>query len=109
MRRHDDQRHRGGDPRTGSGQALARIAVEKYKQRQRRRQDHHEIFRPPGETERDPEQDPMAQPSVPQPGVEGKPRERPERQLADVVIEFGGAEIEIMHAVDDQDGGQRAG
>ena len=51
----------------------------------------------------------MAQPAVPQSGVEGETGERPERQLADIVIELGGAEIEIVHAVDDQDRGQRAG
>ena len=105
----DDERHRGRDPRAGSGQAAAGIAVEQEKQRHRRRQDDHEIFRPPGQAERDPEHDPMAQLSVPQPGVEREAGERPERQLDHVVIELGGAEIEIVHAVDDQDRGQRAG
>ena len=42
-------------------------------------------------------------------GVKGVAGQRPERQLDDVVIEFHGGVLEIMHAVDDEHGNERAG
>ncbi len=46
--------------------------------------------------------------AAPQRGVEGVAGERPQRQLNDIVIEFGGGEMEIMQAVENEHGDQRA-
>ena len=42
-------------------------------------------------------------------GVEGVAGQRPERQLDDVMIEFHRRVLEVVHAVDDQHGNERAG
>ncbi len=42
-------------------------------------------------------------------GVESVAGQRPERQLDDVMIEFHRRVLEVMHAVDDQHGNERAG
>ena len=41
-------------------------------------------------------------------GMEGVAGERPERQLDHVVIELGGGVVEVMQAVENEDGNQRA-
>ena len=41
-------------------------------------------------------------------GMKGVAGERPERQLDDVVIELGGGVMEVVQAIEDQDGDQRA-
>ena len=54
------------------------------------------------------EQQPVQHASAPQRGVEGVAGERPERQLDDVVIELGRGVLEVMQAIDDQHGDERA-
>ena len=51
----------------------------------------------------------MAEASALERGMKGVAGERPERQLDHVVIELHRRVLKIMHAVDDQDGDQRAG
>ena len=51
----------------------------------------------------------MAEPPALERGVKGVAGQRPERQLNDVVIEFHRRVLEIMHAVDDEHGNERAG
>ena len=50
----------------------------------------------------------MPEPAAAQRAVKGKAGQRPERQLDDVVIEFCGRVAEVVQAVDDEDGDQRA-
>ena len=50
----------------------------------------------------------MAEASALERGMKRVAGQRPERQLNDVVIEFHRRVLEIMHAVDDQDGNERA-
>ena len=45
---------------------------------------------------------------APQAGMEGVAGERPQRQLDDVVIELGGGEMEVVQAIEDEHGDQRA-
>ena len=77
MRRHHRKRHYRGHPGARGGQMAARVAVENKKQRERRRQHHHEIFGPPGEPDRHPEQNPVAEFVAAQRGVKGKTGQRP--------------------------------
>ena len=101
------ERHGGGDPRAGAGQSTPGFPVEEHEQHQRRDEHRDEIFGPQRAAERRSEQGPIADPAAPEPGMEGETSERPERQLDYVVIELGGGEIEVVHAVDDQDRDQR--
>ena len=50
----------------------------------------------------------MTEPATPERGMEAVTGQRPERQLNDVVIEFYGRVLEIMHAVDDEHRDQRS-
>jgi hypothetical protein len=84
------------------------LAIDEDEQRHRRRQHHHEIFRPQRKPQCQPEQQPVGELTAAQRAVEGKARQRPERQLDDVVVEFGGGVVEVMQPVDDQHRHQRA-
>ena len=108
MRRHDHERDDERDPGARGGERGARIAVEQQEQSERRRQHDHEIFRPQREAEGDAEQQPVDHASAPQGGMEGVAGERPQRQLDHVVIELGGGEMEVVHAVENEDGDERA-
>ena len=108
IRRRDNERHGGRDPGAGTRHSPPRIRIEQQEQRERRSQDHHEILRPPGEPKSDTEQDPKSQLAAAERGEKGEARQRPQRQLGDVVIEFGGAGVEVIHAVDDQHGSESA-
>ena len=50
----------------------------------------------------------MAHAAAPQGGMEGVAGKRPQRQLDHVVVEFGGGEMEVMQAVENEHGNKRA-
>ena len=108
MRRHGDQGDGDGDIGPRRLQRLARVAVDENKQHQGYRQHRHEIFRPQRHPDREAEQQPVGHLPAAQRAVKGKARQRPERQLDHVVVEFGGGVIEVVQPVDDEDGNQRA-
>ncbi len=95
----------------GPGVAKARraFAIEQHEQRIGRRQHDDEIFCPQRAAESDAEQEPIADAAAPKRGMKGVAGQRPERQLNDVVIEFDRGVLEIMQAIDDQHGNERAG
>ena len=96
------------EPRSRRRKRAPRIAVEQQEQRIGRRQHDDEIFRPQRAAEGDAEQEPVAEASALERGMKGVAGERPERQLNDVVIEFHRRVLEVMQAVDDQHGNERA-
>ena len=108
MRRHGDER--GGDGDIGSGRLkrLAGVSIDQDEQRQRDRQHGDEIFRPQRQADRQSEQQPIHRLPAAQRAVEGKAGQRPERQLDDVVVELGGGVVEVVQAVDDEHGRERA-
>ncbi len=93
----------------GRGECAPRVAVEQHEQRIGRRQHDDEIFRPQRAAEGEAEQQPVPEASALERGVKGVAGQRPERQLNDVVIELHRRVLEIMHAIDDQHGDERAG
>ena len=109
MGRGDDKRDDQREPWPGRCQSAARVAVEQQEQRVGRRQDDDEIFRPQRAAEGKAEQEPMAEAAALERRVESVAGQRPERQLDDVVIELHRRVLEVMHAVDDQHGNERAG
>ncbi len=51
----------------------------------------------------------MAEASALERGMKGVARQRPKRQLGDVVIELHRRVLKVVHAVDDEDGNERTG
>ena len=108
MRRRDQKRNAERQPGSGRGQGAPRPAIEQHEQRIGGRQHDDEIFGPERPAEGQAEEQPGAEAFARQRQVKGVAGERPERQLHYVVIEFHRGVLEIMHAVDDQHGDQRA-
>ena len=108
MRGGDEKRDRGGQIGAGRCQRAARLRIDQDKQRERDREHDDEILRPQRAAEGDPEQQPVAPARARQRAMERKARQRPERELHHVMIEFRRGEIEIMQPVDDRDRDQRA-
>ncbi len=109
MRQRDQERERECKPRPGRGQSAPRLAVEQHEERIGRRQHDDKIFRPQRTAKGDAEERPMTEPSALERRMKAIAGQRPERQLDDVVIEFHRRVLEIMHAVDNEHGDERAG
>ena len=107
--RGNDKRDDEREPWPGRCQSAARVAIENEKQRVGRRQHDDEIFRPQRAAEGEAEQQPVAEAAALERGMESVAGQRPERQLDHVVIELHRRVLEVMHAVDDQHGKERAG
>ena len=104
-----DERDRCGNVRARALRSDLRASRSNSdEQREWHRQHHDEIFRPQRHADRQAEQKPMPEPAAAQRAVEGKAGQCPERQLDDVVIELGGRVVEVVQAVDDEHGDQRA-
>src|SRR5262245_22117468 len=77
MRRRCDQSRHSRHVRTWSCKRLASLAIEEDEQCEGGGQHEHEIFRPKGHSNRDTEQQPMAEPSPSQRAMEGKSSQGP--------------------------------
>ena len=81
---------RCGNVRAGRCECLcARRSSNTMNDGERHREHHDEIFGPKRHANRQAEQKPMPEPAAAQGAMKGKSGQRPERQLDDVVIEFG--------------------